>query len=198
MPPCLINTFERSEEENVRTITGAYAIPAVIALLVTAQWTKADETVDVDIHEVSAEGTGSAIGTITVKEHQYGVLLIPDLKGLSPGLHGFHLHEKPDCRPASQDGAQVAAAAAGGHYDPDKTEAHRGPFETDGHLGDLPALFFNQQGEASQPELAPNLEFADFAGRSLVIHHGGDSYSDTPEPLGGGGERVACGVVQVE
>jgi len=38
----------------------------------------------------------------------------------------------------------------------------------------------------------------DFAGKSLMIHAGGDNYSDTPKPLGGGGERVVCGVVPGE
>ncbi len=33
------------------------------------------------------------------------------------------------------------------------------------------------------------------AGRSIMIHAGGDNYSDTPARLGGGGARVACGVV---
>jgi Cu-Zn family superoxide dismutase len=29
-----------------------------------------------------------------------------------------------------------------------------------------------------------------------MIHEGGDNYRDTPEPLGGGGGRIACGVVE--
>ncbi|MRR17699.1 MAG: superoxide dismutase [Cu-Zn] SodC1, partial [Deltaproteobacteria bacterium] len=31
---------------------------------------------------------------------------------------------------------------------------------------------------------------------SLMIHVGGDNYSDVPEKLGGGGGRLACGVVK--
>jgi superoxide dismutase, Cu-Zn family len=30
---------------------------------------------------------------------------------------------------------------------------------------------------------------------SIMIHSGGDNYSDQPAPLGGGGARIACGVV---
>ena len=33
-------------------------------------------------------------------------------------------------------------------------------------------------------------------GRALMIHANGDNYSDIPKKLGGGGARVACGVVQ--
>lgn len=171
---------------------------AVIVLLCAPQAGSADETLEVKVHSVSNDDIGQVLGTITVKEHPYGILLTPDLKGLEPGLHGFHLHENPDCNPADKDGEQVAAGAAGGHYDPDQNGTHKGPFETGGHLGDLPALFFSDDGEASQPELAPNLSFDDLTGRSLVIHQGGDNYSDSPEVLGGGGNRVACGVVQLE
>ncbi len=31
-----------------------------------------------------------------------------------------------------------------------------------------------------------------------MIHAGGDNYSDTPEKLGGGGARVACGVIPAD
>jgi len=158
----------------------------------------ANETKEIGIHRVSAEGAQELIGTVTIREHEYGVLLKPDIENLEPGLHGFHLHENPDCSPAKKDGEQAAAGAAGGHYDPEGTDKHRGPFDTDGHLGDLPALYVNQDGVADQPELAPRLTFDDFDGRALVIHQNGDNYSDDPEPLGGGGPRVACGVIRIE
>jgi Cu-Zn family superoxide dismutase len=29
-----------------------------------------------------------------------------------------------------------------------------------------------------------------------MVHTGGDNYSDTPAPLGGGGARIACGVIK--
>jgi Cu-Zn family superoxide dismutase len=33
-------------------------------------------------------------------------------------------------------------------------------------------------------------------GKALMIHAGGDNYADQPKPLGGGGDRIACGVIQ--
>jgi hypothetical protein len=51
-------------------------------------------------------------------------------------------------------------------------------------------------GKATLPVLAPRLKVADIKGKSLMIHAGGDNYSDAPAPLGGGGARVACGVVK--
>ena len=64
-----------------------------------------------------------------------------------------------------------------------------------GHLGDLPALYVDMHGTANNPVLAPRLKLADIAGKSLMIHAGGDNHSDSPAALGGGGMRIACGVI---
>jgi Cu-Zn family superoxide dismutase len=114
---------------------------------------------------------------------------------LPPGTHGFHVHEKADCGPGVKDGKQQAGIAAGGHFDPAGTGKHEGPAGK-GHIGDLPALTVDKDGKASNPVIAPRLKLADVKGRSLMIHAGGDNYSDKPAPLGGGGGRVACGVIK--
>ena len=88
----------------------------------------------------------------------------------------------------------TAALSAGGHYDPEETGTHQGPYG-EGHLGDLPVLTVNEDGEANLPVLAPRLSMEDMPGRSLMIHEGGDTYTDEPH-LGGGGTRMACGVVE--
>jgi Cu-Zn family superoxide dismutase len=51
-------------------------------------------------------------------------------------------------------------------------------------------------GNAKQRLAAPRLKLADLKGRSLMLHAGGDNYSDQPQSLGGGGARIACGVVK--
>ncbi|HNA81837.1 MAG TPA: superoxide dismutase [Cu-Zn] SodC [Thiobacillaceae bacterium] len=142
---------------------------------------------------VDEKGIGPAVGQVTVSESAYGLVFTPALTGLAPGLHGFHVHQNPDCKPKEKDGKIVPALGAGGHYDPAKTNRHGTPWG-DGHLGDLPALYVDAGGNASQPMLAPRLKMADMAGRSLMIHMGGDNHADHPAPLGGGGARVACGV----
>ena len=171
--------------------------------------------IDVTMHRLSADGVGETIGSVKAIDSDYGLLLVPNLIGLSPGLHGFHVHQNPDCGPAEKEGEMVAGLAAGGHYDPGNTGAHKGPYDATGHLGDLPALYFEIQeatpagmvaeetgeieaplGAATLPVLAPRLKTADLEGRSLMIHQGGDNYSDHPQALGGGGARVACGVVE--
>jgi Cu-Zn family superoxide dismutase len=151
----------------------------------------ADKVVQLNL--VSASGVGAAAGKVTVTESAYGLVFTPDLKGLPPGLHGFHVHENPSCASAERDGKPVAALAAGGHYDPQGTKKHGAPWG-DGHLGDLPPLYVDASGNASQSVLAPRLKLSDLAGRSLMVHAGGDNHSDHPEALGGGGARIACGV----
>jgi Cu-Zn family superoxide dismutase len=110
-------------------------------------------------------------------------------------MHGFHVHEHAQCGPADKDGKMTAGHAAGSHFDPGKTGKHLGPYG-DGHLGDLPPLYVDANGTATLPVLAPRLKLADLKGRSLMIHAGGDNYSDQPAALGGGGARIACGVVK--
>jgi len=94
-----------------------------------------------------------------------------------------------------KEGKTVPGLAAGAHYDPANTGKHEGP-QGKGHLGDLPALTVAADGTATTAVVAPRLKMADMKGRSLMIHAGGDNYSDQPAPLGGGGARVACGVVK--
>ncbi len=149
----------------------------------------------VEMRAADAAGTGAVIGTVTVTATPYGTLFTPNLTGLTPGLHGFHVHEHPSCEPKDQSGKAVPALGAGGHFDPGKTGKHLGPY-ADGHLGDLPPLFADAAGRSTLPVLAPRLKPADVKGRSLMVHAGGDNYADQPEPLGGGGPRVACGVVK--
>lgn len=165
-----------------------------LALLAGLVFTVQAKEMVIDMHTVTADGIGQKIGTITASRTPYGTLFTPDLKGLSPGLHGFHLHAIGDCGPKEKDGRMVPGLAAGGHYDPGKTGVHKGPFAK-GHLGDLPALYVDQAGRADHPVLAPRVKLKDLKGRSLVIHAGGDNYSDQPAALGGGGARFACGVV---
>jgi len=135
------------------------------------------------VYTTSANKT--ALGTVVFTDTPYGLLISPALSSLPQGAHGFHLHQSADCGDTGMK--------AGGHYDPQATNSHQGPYGK-GHLGDLPMLFVLADGKANTPILAPRLKTSNLKGLALMIHAGGDNYSDTP-PLGGGGARIACGAI---
>lgn len=166
---------------------------AAASILATTAAFAAELTVTVNMAE--KQGVGTSVGSVRIVETPYGLTFYPTLKGLTPGLHGFHVHEKPSCAAVEKDGAMVPALAAGGHLDPTGTKKHGEPWG-DGHLGDLPPLQVAADGTAVNPVLGPRLKLADVRNRSLMIHAGGDNHADHPAPLGGGGARVACGVIE--
>jgi Cu-Zn family superoxide dismutase len=170
------------------------AAGAAATLIATAGTARAAKPVKVEMSFITPDGIGKPAGTVTLKETKDGVTLEPQLKGLPPGEHGFHLHEKGSCDPADKEGKKVAGQAAGGHFDPDATKAHKGP-AGGGHKGDLPKLEVSEKGTAAGKLAAKGLKLADFEGKALMIHAGGDNYADTPKPSGGGGDRIVCGVV---
>lgn len=168
---------------------------AVSSTLVVALPAVAGESVEVTINLVSPQGVGAAIGTIAFSDTPAGLSIAPKLSGLPPGERGFHIHQNPDCGAKEKDGAMVAALAAGSHYDPAHSGKHAGP-HGGGHKGDLPKLEVAPDGTASKAVVVPGVSVSDIRNRSVMIHAGGDNYSDNPAPLGGGGARIACGVIR--
>ena len=142
------------------------------------------------VHHLSKDGVGKKIGYVHLSNTQDGLLVEPDLKELPPGFRGFHVHQFGDVEP--KDGKP--GGMAGQHFDPEDTGQHLGPYK-DGHLGDLPRLKVDLDGTATTPVLAPRLELDDVAGRALIIHSGGDNYSDSPVVNGGGKSRIAGGII---
>ena len=163
------------------------------AALGTAPPARADITIV--MNAIDAAGVQQSVGQVLVTQTPYGLVFAPTMDGLPAGLHGFHVHENPSCAALEKGGQWVPAGAAGGHYDPHHAGRHSLPWG-EGHLGDLPALYVDASGHAAQPMLAPRLSLADLAGRSLMVHTGGDNHADHPAALGGGGARLICGVAR--
>ena len=84
----------------------------LVALLAALTAFAADVTVTMNL--VNDQGIGKSIGTITITEGPNGLLFTPKLTDLTPGLHGFHVHQNPDCAAGMKDGKQVPGLAAGG------------------------------------------------------------------------------------
>jgi len=165
---------------------GAAAIMTVAASVAVAQ------QLTVDVNKVSAAGVDEKIGTVTITDDGKGASFKVAVSGIAAGKHGFHIHDRGNCATAMKDGKQEPGGAAGAHYDPEGKKSHKGP-QAAGHKGDLPALTANATG-INETVVAPHLKLSDVQGRALVIHEGGDNYSDNPEN-GGGKGRIACGIV---
>ncbi|WGE67456.1 superoxide dismutase family protein [Actinobacillus equuli subsp. haemolyticus] len=155
------------------------------------------EKLVVQVQQLDPVNGNKDVGTVDITESAYGLVFTPNLTGLAQGLHGFHIHENPSCEAKEKDGKLVAGLGAGGHWDPKGAKQHGFPWSDNAHLGDLPALSVMQDGSANTPVLAPRLtKLEEVKGHSLMIHAGGDNHSDHPAALGGGGPRMACGVIK--
>lgn len=168
-------------------------ISCLICWLIAAPIANA-EPIQIIMRSINADGVGDVIGSVTAKDSDQGLVIFPDLANLTAGDHGFHLHSDPSCEAAmNPEGESVAGLAAAGHWDPDNSGTHLGPFGS-GHRGDLSKLIVDEDGTTKTSVVAPRLNTKALKGHALIVHAGGDTYSDTP-PLGGGGARVACGVI---
>lgn len=154
--------------------------------------------ITVPMYAVNDSGSANLLGTIVITKTAHGLVFTPTLADFPPGLHGFHLHENASCDPADVEGKATAAMAAGGHLDPAQSNKHGSPSLEGGHLGDLPVLDVAASGKANAAVVAHRLTFDDVSNRALMIHAGGDNYADEPLPSGGGGVRIACGIVGEE
>jgi len=149
-----------------------------------------------EMRQATPTGPGEVLGTVNVADSPAGAAVKTALKGLPPGPHGFHVHETGSCAPTTANNQPVPAGGAGGHFDPQRTGKHEGP-DGAGHLGDLPVLQVAADGSAAANLTAPHIkDVAVLRGKAVVIHAGGDNYSDQPAPLGGGGARIACGILE--
>lgn len=124
-------------------------------------------------------------GVVMLTQTSAGVQLKGDIVGLTPGKHGFHIHEYGDLR--SADGK-----SAGGHFNPDG-HRHGSPRDAEHHAGDLGNITANSDGVAKVDVLAKGLKLHFVVGRALVVHGGEDDLKS--QPSGDAGSRVALGVI---
>jgi Cu-Zn family superoxide dismutase len=130
----------------------------------------------------------SGIVTFTVKGDE--VEVAGEVTGLTPGKHGFHIHEFGDL--SSADGM-----ATGGHFNPDK-EKHGGPHDKERHVGDLGNITADAGGKAVIKMNDKLLRLSgphSIIGRGLIVHAKEDDLKS--QPTGDAGGRVAQGVIGV-
>ena len=127
-------------------------------------------------------------GTVTFTKLEEGVMIVANIKGLSPGEHGFHIHEYGDCSGA--DGK-----TAGGHYNPAGAN-HGGPGDAVRHIGDLGNIVADENGIANLEVLDTVISLEgrfSIIGKGIIVHDKVDDLKS--QPTGNAGARVACGVI---
>ena len=133
--------------------------------------------------------SGSEVtGTVAFMKVGDEVQVIGSVTHLSPGKHGFHIHDKGDCSAAD-------ASSAGGHFNPTQ-QHHGGPATPEHHAGDLGNIEADSSGNA-QISWKGKLSMGgsdSIIGKSLVVHENEDDLKT--DPAGNSGARVACGVIQ--
>ncbi len=135
---------------------------------------------------------GKTVGRAAFRETPDGVIVLVEVKGLTPGLHGVHIHAVGKCE-------GPAFASAGGHFNP--TQKKHGFKNPEGvHAGDLPNMLVAKDGSGRFEALTDAITLKpgpqsvfDGDGSALVIHAGVDDYMT--DPAGNSGDRIACGVI---
>ncbi|MCX7149775.1 MAG: superoxide dismutase family protein [Rhodocyclales bacterium] len=134
--------------------------------------------------------SGSTVsGTVSFQTVGQKIRVEARIAGLTPGEHGFHVHEAGDC-------SAPDASSAKGHFNPGaKSHGHHGGSER--HAGDMPNLMTDSAGKATLSAELDMLSLTESSGgilkRSVVIHADPDDFKS--QPAGNSGKRVACGVI---
>lgn len=138
-----------------------------------------------------ADAAGASVGTVRIEQSGTALSLVADVRSMSAGQHGIHMHTTGKCE-------APGFTSAGGHLNP--TAHQHGTMNPAGpHLGDLPNITVAADGSGTlraplsgtAATVLANLFDAD--GTAIVVHAGPDDYKT--DPSGNSGGRVACGVL---
>jgi Cu-Zn family superoxide dismutase len=132
----------------------------------------------------------TAKGEISFTEENGMVVMDAKFKGLKPGTHAIHIHEKADC--SAEDGT-----SSGGHWNP--THQKHGKWgDAEGyHKGDIGNFEADADGNGSISMQTDEWcigcmdENKNIVGKAIIVHDGKDDF--TTQPTGDAGGRVSCG-----
>jgi Cu-Zn family superoxide dismutase len=128
-------------------------------------------------------------GTVEFLQSGDKLMVTAEVTGLTPGMHGFHIHEKGDC--SAPDGT-----SAGGHFNPGG-KPHGNPDHGEHHGGDMPQLVADAKGVARLTAYLSSVKIGDgpndIIGRSIIVHASPDDFKT--QPTGNSGARQACGLI---
>lgn len=144
------------------------------------------QTMEMPVVELQPTQGNAVKGTITLMAMGDGVHFSGTLSGLTPGKHGFHIHETGDC-------SAPDASSAGGHFNP-TSKNHGAPDAAEHHAGDLGNIEADSYGNAEVNVHINGLTLDAVKGKALIVHADADDFQT--QPTGNAGARVACGVVK--
>jgi Cu-Zn family superoxide dismutase len=162
---------------------------AIVVCFVSRFTFAADETQKA-VAVLSPASGSSVMGTITFTKSGDGVKVTGDITGLTPGKHGFHVHEFGDC-------SDPKAASAGGHFNP-ANHQHGAPDASDRHAGDLGNIEADASGKAHVEVSDASMKLTGehgIIGHAVIVHEKADDLKT--QPTGDAGGRLACGVIGV-
>jgi Cu-Zn family superoxide dismutase len=139
------------------------------------------------------DASGKSVGTARIAETSRGVRVVVDVKGLTEGPVGVHIHEVGSCEPPDFE-------SAGAHFNPEgKQHGLQNPQGP--HAGDLPNLKVAGKGEGQVQATNNRITLGegsnsifDADGSALVVHAKQDDQKT--DPSGESGDRIACGVIE--
>jgi Cu-Zn family superoxide dismutase len=130
----------------------------------------------------------SVTGTVTFTQAGDDVKFVADITGLSPGKHGFHVHETADM-------SDPQLKSVGAHWDMGKHK-HGGPDTSEKHTGDLGNLTADDSGKAHLEGTIKGIKLTELQGRSVIVHALEDDMKT--DPSGNSGGRVAGGAIEIK
>jgi Cu-Zn family superoxide dismutase len=181
----------RTHNPNYRSIHGAARIACVAAAtsLLTACGTLPPAGPGAEATLESRSGS-TVSGTVSFFTIGQKIRVDANVAGLTPGTHGFHVHDVGDC-------SAPDASSAKGHFNP-AGNMHGHHDSAEHHAGDMPNLIADGAGRATLSAELNMLLLTEgpngILKRSVVIHADPDDY--TSQPAGNSGKRVACGVIR--
>ncbi|WP_415784224.1 superoxide dismutase family protein [Deinococcus saxicola] len=143
---------------------------------------------------------GQVRGEASFEQVGMGMRVTVTASGLTPGMHGLHVHDLGRCTPGVDPAVNkvVPFGGAGGHFDPGGSKNHDSPMAGNkyGHGGDLPMLNVGADGTGTATFTTDKVSLTGKDGvlnRSLMIHADMDDYKS--DPSGKSGARERCGVI---
>ena len=165
-------------------------IPSLLTSLLLAACASQPTSGPAAVAQLEAKSGSTVTGTVSFTPAGQKLRLDAQVAGLTPGEHGFHVHESGDCSAAD-------ASSAKGHFNPAaKPHGYYGGAEH--HIGDMPNLVADASGNAKLNVELDLMTITDgptgILNRSVVIHADPDDYKS--QPAGNSGKRIACGTIR--